>query len=53
MLEPLIGWWLALTAGVVKLGLEPHLLSDTLIVSMFDITKRYAHRVRSRHSARR
>ena len=27
-------------------GLEPHLLSDTLIESMFKITKRYAHRVR-------
>jgi UDP-sulfoquinovose synthase len=24
----------------------PHLLSDTLIESLFDVTKRYAHRVR-------
>ncbi|WP_283134075.1 NAD-dependent epimerase/dehydratase family protein [Rhizohabitans arisaemae] len=31
--------------GLVELGLEPHLLSDTLISSLFDITKRYAHRV--------
>jgi UDP-sulfoquinovose synthase len=31
---------------LVELGLEPHLLSDTLIESMFDITKRHAHRVR-------
>ena len=31
---------------LVDLGLEPHLLSDTLIESMFDITKQYAHRVR-------
>ena len=33
-------------AGLEKLGLEPHLLSDELICSLFDITKRYAHRVR-------
>jgi UDP-sulfoquinovose synthase len=32
--------------GLVGLGLEPHLLSDTLIESLFGITKRYAHRVR-------
>jgi UDP-sulfoquinovose synthase len=32
--------------ALVDLGLEPHLLSDTLITSLFDITKRYAHRVR-------
>ena len=32
--------------GLVELGLEPHLLSDTLIESLFEITKRYAHRVR-------
>ena len=31
---------------LVELGLEPHLLSDTLIDSLFGITKRYAHRVR-------
>jgi UDP-sulfoquinovose synthase len=31
---------------LVDLGLEPHLLSDTLIESMFDVTKQYAHRVR-------
>jgi UDP-sulfoquinovose synthase len=29
-----------------ELGLEPHLLSDTLIESLFEIIKRYAHRVR-------
>jgi UDP-sulfoquinovose synthase len=32
---------------LVELGLEPHLLSDTLIESLFEITKRYAHRVRT------
>jgi UDP-sulfoquinovose synthase len=32
--------------GLVELGLQPHLLSDTLIESLFEITKRYAHRVR-------
>src|ERR1700728_1081046 len=32
--------------GLVGLGLEPHLLSDTLIESLFEITKRYAHRFR-------
>jgi UDP-sulfoquinovose synthase len=32
--------------GLVGLGLEPHLLSDTLIESLFEIAKRYAHRVR-------
>jgi UDP-sulfoquinovose synthase len=31
---------------LLELGLEPHLLSDTLIESLFEITKRYAHRVR-------
>jgi len=29
-----------------ELGLVPHLLSDTLIESLFGITKQYAHRVR-------
>ena len=33
-------------SGLPELGLEPHLLSDTLIESLFEITKRYAHRVR-------
>src|SRR5271165_1454959 len=33
-------------SGLAELGLEPHLLSDTLIESLFEITKRYAHRVR-------
>jgi len=33
-------------SGLVELGLEPHLLSDTLIESLFEITKRFAHRVR-------
>ena len=33
-------------SGLIELGLEPHLLSDTLIDSLFEITKRYAHRVR-------
>ena len=32
--------------GLTELGLEPHLLSDTLIDSLFEITKRFAHRVR-------
>ncbi|MGI5267575.1 NAD-dependent epimerase/dehydratase family protein [Nonomuraea sp. CA-218870] len=32
-------------SGLVELGLEPHLLSDTLITSLFDVTKRYADRV--------
>jgi UDP-sulfoquinovose synthase len=32
--------------GLAELGLTPHLLSDTLIDSLFEITKRYAHRVR-------
>ena len=32
---------------LIELGLQPHLLSDTLIESLFEITKRYAHRVRS------
>ena len=30
----------------MDLGLKPHLLSETLIESLFEITKRYAHRVR-------
>jgi UDP-sulfoquinovose synthase len=34
--------------GLVGLGLEPHLLSDTLIGSLFDVAKRYAHRVDTR-----
>jgi len=33
--------------ALVELGLEPHLLSDTLITSMFDITKRWAGRVKT------
>jgi UDP-sulfoquinovose synthase len=33
-------------SGMVELGLEPHLLSDTLIESLFEITKRFAFRVR-------
>jgi UDP-sulfoquinovose synthase len=32
--------------GLPELGLVPHLLSDTLIESLFGITKRYVHRVR-------
>jgi UDP-sulfoquinovose synthase len=32
--------------GLLELGLEPHLLSDTLIESLFEITKRHAGRVR-------
>jgi UDP-sulfoquinovose synthase len=32
--------------ALIELGLQPHLLSDTLIESLFDVTKRYAHRVR-------
>jgi UDP-sulfoquinovose synthase len=31
---------------LLDLGLEPHLLSDTLITSLFEVAKRYAHRVR-------
>jgi len=30
---------------LLDLGLAPHLLSDTLISSLFEVTKRYAHRV--------
>jgi UDP-sulfoquinovose synthase len=30
---------------LLDLGLTPHLLSDTLITSLFDVTKRYADRV--------
>jgi len=33
-------------SGLAELGLQPHLLSDTLIESLFEITKRHAHRVR-------
>jgi UDP-sulfoquinovose synthase len=33
-------------SGLLELGLDPHLLSDTLIESLFEITKRFAHRVR-------
>ncbi len=33
-------------SGLLDLGLEPHLLSDTLIESLLAITKRYADRVR-------
>ncbi|MEO3873740.1 NAD-dependent epimerase/dehydratase family protein [Nonomuraea sp. B12E4] len=32
-------------SGLVELGLVPHLLSDTLITSLFDVAKRYADRV--------
>ena len=32
--------------ALVDLGLEPHLLSETLIESLFSITTRYSHRVR-------
>ena len=32
--------------ALIELGLKPHLLSDTLIESLLEITKRYAHRVR-------
>src|SRR5215469_8567166 len=32
--------------GLPELGLVPYLLSDTLIESLFGITKRYVHRVR-------
>jgi UDP-sulfoquinovose synthase len=32
--------------ALIELGLIPHLLSDTLIESLFEITKRYASRVR-------
>ena len=32
--------------GLVDLGLVPHLLSDTLITSLFDVAKRHAHRAR-------
>jgi UDP-sulfoquinovose synthase len=33
-------------SGLLELGLDPHLLSDTLIGSLFGITKQYVHRVR-------
>jgi UDP-sulfoquinovose synthase len=33
-------------SGLLELGLDPHLLSDTLIESLFEITKRFAYRVR-------
>lgn len=33
--------------GLVDLGLVPHLLSDTLITSLFDVAKQHAHRVKS------
>jgi UDP-sulfoquinovose synthase len=32
-------------SGLVELGLTPHLLSDTLISSMFDVAERYKRRV--------
>ncbi len=32
---------------LIELGLSPHQLSDTLIESLLEITKRYAHRVRT------
>lgn len=34
--------------GLVELGLQPHLLSDTLLESMFDIVKQFEHRVDAR-----
>jgi UDP-sulfoquinovose synthase len=30
--------------GLMELGLEPHLLSDTLLTSLYDIADRYKHR---------
>src|SRR6266581_477951 len=33
-------------SALLELGLQPHLLSDTLIESLFEITKRFAYRVR-------
>ncbi len=36
----------AANSGLIALGLEPHLLSDTLVESMFQIAKRHADRVR-------
>jgi UDP-sulfoquinovose synthase len=33
-------------SGLIALGLQPHLLSDTLVQSMFDIVKRHADRIR-------
>jgi UDP-sulfoquinovose synthase len=33
-------------SGLAELGLQPHLLSDTLIESLLSITKQYAHRAR-------
>jgi UDP-sulfoquinovose synthase len=33
-------------SGLITLGLEPHLLSDTLVESMFEIAARHAHRAR-------
>jgi UDP-sulfoquinovose synthase len=33
-------------SGLVELGLAPRLLSDTLIESLCEITKRHAHRAR-------
>ncbi|WP_395106457.1 NAD-dependent epimerase/dehydratase family protein [Actinomadura sp. SCN-SB] len=32
---------------LLDLGLSPHLLSDTLITSLFDVAKRHAHRVKA------
>jgi UDP-sulfoquinovose synthase len=32
---------------LLDLGLSPHLLSETLITSLFDVTKRHAHRVKA------
>jgi UDP-sulfoquinovose synthase len=39
---------LARAPALVDLGLVPHLLSDTLITSLFDVAKRHAHRVKPR-----
>ena len=39
-------YYRAAHTGLLELGLVPHLLSDTLIESLFGITKQYVHRVR-------
>ena len=36
----------AANSGLIALGLQPHLLSETLVDDMFDIVKRHADRVR-------
>jgi UDP-sulfoquinovose synthase len=40
-------YWKVKHTALIDLGLEPHLLSETLIESLFSITKRYASRVRA------